>query len=337
MAVKVGVIGCGYWGPNLIRNFSQIEATDMYYICDLDEAKMDPVEKTYPTVKATKNYKDMLKDAQVDAVVIATPVASHFKLAKEALLDNKHVLIEKPMTSSVKEAEELIEIARERNRILMVDHTFEYAQAINKMKGLIESSEIGQICYIKAEWLNLGLLQPDINVIWDLGTHIYSIVSYVSGMNPISLSVNASAYVRNGVPEVAHVYVKFPKDITMYMTVSWLEPRKIRRLTVVGNKKMLVYDLMNEEEQLKIYDKGVDLEEDVKDITQFRINYRYGDIYSPNIKKIEPLRVMCTDFADSIINNKEPISNGLSGLNVVKMLEASEESLRNNGKEIMLK
>ena len=252
MVVKVGVIGCGYWGPNLIRNFSQIETTDMYYICDLDEKETDSIKKAYPSVKATKDCQEMIEDPQVDAVVIATPVASHFKLAKESLLNNKHVLVEKPMTTSTKEAKDLIEIAKEKNRILMVDHTFEYAEAINKMKEIIESGEIGNLYYVRAEWFNLGLLQPDVNVIWDLAIHISSIITYVSGMKPLSLNANAGAYVRKNIPEIAHIHVKFPRDITAYMTVSWLEPRKTRRVTVVGGKKMLVYDLTNEEEQIKM-------------------------------------------------------------------------------------
>ena len=337
MAVNVGVIGCGYWGPNLIRNFSQIEATNMYSICDLDEGKMAYIKKTYPNTRTTTNYEYMLKDHQVDAVVVATPVALHFKIAKEALLNDKHVLVEKPITASVKEAEELIKIAKEKGRVLMVDHTFEYSQAVIKMKEIINSGEIGQIYYVRAEWLNLGLLQRDVNVIWDLATHITSIISYVSKMKPVSLRANTGAYLRKGIPEIANIHIKFPRNTAVYMTVSWLEPKKTRRITIVGNKKTLAYDLTNTEEQIKIYDRGVDLTDISEDIRQLRVNYRYGDIYSPNIKNIEPLHVMCSHFADCVINNKQPISDGLSGLNVVKILEASEESLRNDGKEIILK
>ncbi len=337
MAVNIAVIGCGYWGPNLIRNFSQVETTNMYYICDFDERRMAPIKKTYPTVKTTKNYKDMIEDPKVDAIAIATPVMSHFELAKQALLNDKHVLIEKPMTAGVKQAKELIDIAKEKDRVLMVDHTFVYNQAIIKMKDIIESGEIGDMYYIKAEWLNLGLLQPNVNVIWDLATHICSIVTYITGAEPLTLNANAGAYIRKDIPEIAHVYVKFPHNIAVYVTVSWLEPKKTRSITIVGNKKTLLYDLTNPEEQIKIYDRGVDLTNIEGDIRQFRINYRYGDIYSPNVKNIEPLSVMCEHFADCIMNHKEPISNGTSGLTVVKMLEASEESLKNDGKEIILK
>lgn len=337
MAIKVGVIGCGYWGPNLIRNFGQVDSTDLYYICDRDEKKMIPLKKNYPTVKTTTDYMDVLRDPEVDAVAIAIPVAHHHKIAKDALMHDKHVLIEKPMTASVKEAEELIKIAKERKKVLMVDHIFEYAEAINKMKDIIKSGELGDIYYIRAEWLSLGLLQPDVNVIWDLATHVSSMISYIAGIKPVSVSANAGAYIRKEIAEVANMHIKFPAGITANVTVSWLEPRKTRTIVIVGSKKMLVYDMMNEEEQIKIFDKGVDLTKNIEDSRQFRINYRYGDIYSPNVKKIEPLKMMCTHFADCIINSKKPRSDGESGLNVIKMLEAAEESIKNNGKEIEIR
>ena len=336
MTINIGVVGCGYWGPNLIRNFSQIETTNMRFVCDADENKMKRIKKTYPTIKTTNNYENLLADEQLDAVVIATPVFSHFELAKKALSNNKHVLIEKPMTASVKEAEQLIALAKEKNKILMVDHTFEYAQAIIKMKEIIESGELGDIYYARSEWLNLGLLQPDVNVIWDLATHMASIICYVTGMKPVSLNANAGAYLREDIPEIAHIYVNFPHNIALHMTVSWLEPKKTRTITIVGSKKTLLYDLINAEEQIKVYDRGVDLMNISEDIQQLRVNYRYGDIYSPNVKNIESLHVMCSHFADCIINNKKPISDGESGLNVVKILEASERSLKNHGEEIAL-
>lgn len=334
--LNVAIIGCGYWGHNLIRNFSQIDLTNLIYICDIDEKKMESIKKTYPSVRTTTDYKEILSDPVIDAVIIAVPVAKHFLIAKEALLHNKHILVEKPMTASIKEAEELIEIAKEKKSVLMVDHTFEYAQAINKMKEIIESNELGDIYYIRADWLNLGLLQPDVNVIWDLATHVSSIINYVINLKPISLSANGGAYIRKEIEEIAHINLLFPKNIKAYMTVSWLEPRKTRSITIVGSKKMLVYDLMNEEEQIKIFDKSVDLTEDIKDSRQFRVNYKFGETHSPFIKNIETLKEMCSHFADCIINDKIPRSDGSSGLNVVRILEASKESIENNGKEIML-
>ncbi len=336
MAIKVGVIGCGYWGPNIIRNFSELDATQLYYVCDLNKAALDKISMSYPSAKITQNYQDLLADDQVDAIAVITPVDYHYQIAKKALQAGKHVLIEKPMAGSVAEAEELVQLADQQSKVLMVDHTFEYAQPINAIKKIIDSGEIGDIYYIRAEWLNLGLLQPDVNVIWDLATHIFSIVSYVSGMNPISLKANADAYVRKDIPEVAHVNVAYPNGITAYMTVSWLEPKKTRRLTIIGSQKTLIYDLINVEEPIKIYDKGIDLTDISGDIHQLRVNYRYGDVLSPNIKNIEPLREMCSHFAACIDQDKIPVSDGRSGLNVVRMLDATEQSLNNNGLEISL-
>jgi len=332
--INVAVVGCGYWGPNLIRNFSQIELANLYCICDIDKSKMAPILKTYPTVRMTTNYKDILDAPDVDAIAIALPVAMHFSVAKEALLANKHVLIEKPMTSTVEEAEELITIAQRKKRVLMVDHTFEYSEAVNWVKGVIQSGELGDIYYIRAEWLNLGLLQPDVNVVWDLVTHVASIISYVTGLEPHSVNAHAAAYIRKGIPEVANLHIKYPQDITAYVTVSWLEPRKTRRVTVVGAQQLLIYDLTNTEEPVKVYNKGV---ETTNGVGQMRINYRYGDMYAPNINNIEPLRSMCRHFPESIIKKKTPRSDGRSGLNVVRILEAAEMSLTNNGEEVNLR
>ncbi len=332
--INVAVIGAGYWGPNLIRNFAQIEKAHVTYVCDLDEKKLDSIKKVYTYIKTTNNYHEILKDKDVDAIVIALPVGIHHRIAKDALEVGKNVLIEKPLTSSVKQAEELVELAKKNKLILMVDHTFEYSEPIRKMKEIISSGELGDVYYVRAEWLNLGLLQPDVNVIWDLATHIISIINYALGQIPVKLSANATGYLRENIPEVGHLHLKYENGMTAFLTVSWLEPRKTRCITIVGNKKMLVYDLTNTEEQIKIYHKGVDITK-IGDERQHRINYKYGDIYSPQIKNIEPLSTMCAHFIDCIIEGKKPISDGVSGLNVVKILEASDKSLKER-KEISL-
>ena len=335
--VKVAVIGCGYWGPNLARNFSQSASASLVGVCDIDEKKTGILKHTYPYVWTTTDFREVLAMEGVDAVAIAVPVAEHFEIAREALLAGKHVLVEKPLAVSLKKARELIKTADTNGMILMVDHTFEYAQAINRIKEIVESDELGRIYYIRAEWLNLGVLQPDVNVVWDLAAHVTSILTYLTGMEPSSLSANAGAYIRDDIEEIAHVHFKFPRDITTYMTVSWLEPKKTRSITIVGSRKMLVYDLMDEDEQIKIFDKGVDITEfSERDITQFRINYRYGDVYSPKIKKIEPLREMCEHFARCIIENRTPRSDGLSGLKVVRILSAIQQSIKNGGKEVTM-
>jgi len=333
--LKVGIIGCGYWGPNLIRNFDNVEGADLYYICDVDETKMLSIKANYPKVKTTRNYHEIINDSEVDTIVIALPVLDHYPIAKDGLLANKHVLVEKPMTSNVEEAKELIRIAKEKNKILMVDHTFEYSESIKKMKEIIESGELGDIYYVKADWLNLGLLQPNVNVIWDLATHIISIMNYITNLKAISINSNAKGYIRKDIPEIAQAYIRFPKGISAYITVSWLEPKKTRKMTIAGSKKMLICDQTDDEEPIKIYDKGVDIEK-ASDIRPSKMVYRYGDIYSPHIENIEPLNVMCRHFIYCIKNNKKPRTDGESGLNVVKVLEAAEKSIKNNGAEIII-
>jgi len=333
--LKVGIIGCGYFGSNLIRNFSQIDSTELYYACDLDENKLTPIKKNYPRIKITSNYREILSDPEVNMVVIAVPALKHHEIAKEALIYNKHVLVEKPMTVSAEEARELIELARQRNKILMVDHTLEYAEQINKMKEIIDSGELGDIYYIRANWLNLGLLQPDVNVIWDLAVHLISLASYITSKKPVAVSANAKGHIRENISEVANINIKFDNKMSAYLTVSWIEPLKTRTIVIVGSRKLLVFDLKNEEEPIKIYDKGIELTK-VDYAQQFKIEYRYGDIHSPNIENIEPLRTMCLHFIDCVKNNKKPRSDGESGLRVIKVLEAIDKSLKNKGIEITL-
>jgi len=323
-------------GKSLSTACSSLEEANLYYVCDLSESLLKNIAHTYTSIKTTTNYEDILRDEKVDAVVIAVPAEHHHKLAKEALLSGKHVLVEKPMAANAEEAKELIKVAEQQNKILMVDHTFEYSGAINKMKSIIESGELGDIHYFSAQWLNLGLLQPDVDVMWDLATHIISIISYAGNMRPVSVSAVGKPHVRDKISEMAHLHLRFPQGAVAYITVSWLEPRKTRTLTIVGSKKMLVYDLINDEEPIKIFDKGVDISTDPNDIKQFRINYRYGDIYSPNTKLVEPLRSMCSHFAECIQKNQQPISGGEVGLEVVKILESAENSLKKGGKKIVL-
>lgn len=333
--INIVVVGCGYWGRNLIRNFGSLESSNLIGLCDIDCEKLKFFEKIYPGVKITSNYDDLLNDSQVDAVVIALPVSDHYSFAKKALLHNKHVLVEKPITSNSKEIEELIQLAREKNKILMVDHTFEYSQPITKIKEIIDSNELGSLFYIRAEWLNLGLLQPDINVVWDLAPHIISIINYVTDSKPLKLNAKAEGYIRKDIPEISQIQIKFEKNLSAYLTFGWLEPKKTRRITIVGEKKLLIYDLTNEEEPIKIYDKGVDIIHD-EDSKQPRMNYRYGDTFSPMIKNIEPLKSMCTHFIESVRYNKPPRSDGKSGLRVIKILESIDESVKKNGEEVYL-
>lgn len=333
--IKIGVIGCGYWGPNLIRNFNNIGKADMFYVCDIDETKISSIKNNYPKVKTTKDYKEILTNPDVDAIAIALPVFLHYQVAKESLLHNKHVLVEKPMTANSEQARELIEIAKEKNKILMVDHTFEYSEPIKKVKEIVDSGELGDIYYIRAEWLNLGLLQPDIDVIWDLAPHMISIINYITGLKPESITAHAKGYIRKDIPEIAQVNIDFEKGVSAYFTTGWLEPKKTRTVTIVGSKKLLVFDLINKEESVKVYDKSVEMVKE-DDLRNAKMYYKYGDTLSPNIKDVESLNTMCRHFIDCIKYNKKPKSDGESGLNVVKILEKIEDSIKTHDKTTII-
>ena len=328
--ISVGVVGCGYWGPKLIRNFQSIPGSDMQIVADLRQDRLEHVKGLYPAVKTTTDYAALLA-SPVMAVVIATPVASHFRMAREALLHDKHVLIEKPMTSHSEEAEELIRLAQERQRVLMVGHTFEYNPAVEYLKSFIAQGGLGKVFYLSATRVNLGIFQKDINVIWDLAPHDVSILLYILGMKPSRVSARGAAYVQPGIEDVAYVTLNFPDGIMADIRVSWLDPCKIRRLTVVGSKKMVVYDDVEPTEKIKIYDKGVEAPPYSDTLEEFRLSYRYGDITTPAIPDREPLEIECKHFLDCIREGKTPRSDGRVGLGVVRILESAQHSLKNGG------
>lgn len=333
--INVGIIGCGYWGKNLIRIFGQLEFANLIWLCDVDKEKLASFEKIYPKIKVTQNYSDLLADSETDAIIIALPVSKHYSVAKEALLNGKHILVEKPITSNSQEAKELIRLAEKEGKVLMVDHTFEYSEAIKKIKEIIDAKELGDLFYIRAEWLNLGLLQPDVNVVWDLAPHIISVIHYITGLSTLKLNAKAEGYIRKEVPEISQVQIKLENNVSAYLTFGWLEPKKTRRITIVGSKKLLIYDLTNEEEPIKIYDQSVEIIHD-KDIGQLRVNYKYGDTLSPLVKNIEPLKIMCGHFIEAIIYNKTPRSDGESGLRVIEVLESIDKSIKENGVEVSI-
>ncbi|GAF68131.1 unnamed protein product, partial [marine sediment metagenome] len=258
--VKIGVVGCGYWGPNLVRNFSQIPGSEVPIICDLSEERLKHVQSLYPFVDTTTSFEDMLTDDDLDAVCIATPVGTHFPLAKRCLEAGKHVLIEKPLTRSTKDAEALISLAERAKRVLMAGHTFVYTAAVNKIKELILSDELGEVFYIGTSRVNLGLFQEDINVLWDLAPHDVSIMNYILDSEPVSVATRGAAYIQIGVEDVAFMTLEYPNGILAHVHVSWLDPCKIRRTTVVGSKKMLVYDDVATLEKIRVYDKGVNVQ-----------------------------------------------------------------------------
>ncbi len=326
--LKVGIIGYGYWGPNLTRNFFELPSSELMAIADIKEDRLQRAHSLYPDVFTTKNYTDFFQ-MDLDAVVISVPPALHFPIAKDCLEHGLHVLVEKPMTLNSQHAKELIELSDDKGLILMVGHTFEYNSAVVALKKYIESGELGEIYYLDAARLNLGLFQRDSNVLWDLAPHDISILLYLLGQTPISVSAQGMPCVFDGIFDVAYMNLIFPDRIPAYIHVSWLDPCKVRRVTVVGSKKMIVYNDMENEQKLKIYDKGVESPTYTNGFGEFQCNYRSGDIIIPNIRISEPLRQECQHFLDSISNNTKPCSSGVEGLNVVKILEAAEHSIKN--------
>ena len=332
--LKIGVIGCGYWGPKIIRNFHELPETTVAMVSDLDEVKLRRINMTFPSVRVTTSAHELLT-SDVDAVAIATPVSTHFEIAREALLRDKHVLVEKPLASSSWEANELVNLARQRGLRLMVGHVFEYSPAVQMLRDIIASGELGDIYYIDLVRATLGLFQRDINVIWDLAPHDFSILRYILNQDPISVSARGEAYVQPGIHDVAYISVNFPRSVQAHIRVSWLEPRKQRCITVVGSQKMLVYDDVEPVEKLKIYDMGAE----VPDRDQFgggQVRYRYGDILIPRVAAVEPLQEECRHFAVAIREGTDPVSSGEVGLRIVELLELADRSLRSHGEVFKL-
>ncbi|MDA0745856.1 MAG: Gfo/Idh/MocA family oxidoreductase [bacterium] len=329
--VRVAVIGAGYWGPNLIRNFNQSKEAEVTLVCDVDRRRLDHIQSLYPRVQVAEDYKEATRGAEVDAVCVATPVRWHHEMAKDALLHDKHVMVEKPLTADVKQAQELVQLSEDRGRVLLVDHTFEYTPAVNKIKEMITAGELGDIYYVSMSRLNLGLFQKDINVIWDLAPHDVSILNYVLGMQPEAVSANGNANILPEIEDVAMVTLYFPGNLIAYIHISWLDPRKTRLATFVGSRKMLVYDDVEQLEKIKIYDKGVDGPKPYDSFGEFQFSYRYGDIYTPYLENQEPLSLECRHFLDCILRGDRPRSGGEDGLQVVQVLEAAQRSLKNNG------
>ena len=334
--LRVGVIGCGYWGPNLIRNFTQLSRSEVVRVADLDEARLKYIKELYPLTETTTDYRDIISDPEIDLVAVATPVHTHHKFASEALSEKKHVFVEKPIASSSKDAENLIHLAEQYQRKLMVGHTFIYTAAVRKMKEIIDSGELGEIYYINSQRLNLGLFQQDINVIWDLAPHDISIVLYLLDHKPQEVSAIGTSHINMAIEDVAVLTMKFANGLIAFIQTSWLDPDKIRKMTVVGSKKMMVFDDVQPTEKIRIYDKGVELPQNYDTFAEFHYSYKYGDIVIPKIDGGEPLRAELAHFIDCIENDETPLSCGRDGLHVVQILEAAEESLKNENKPVFI-
>ncbi len=332
--LNIGVVGCGYWGPNIIRNFNGLQEAKMKYICDLDADRLQAVQQSYPGVQATSNFDDLINDDEIDAVAITTPVFTHFPLAKKSLMAGKHTFIEKPMASSSEQCRELNAIAKEKNLTLMVGHTFIYVAAVRKIKEIIASGEIGDLMYISSRRLNLGLFQKDINVAWDLAPHDISIIFYILEQTPQSVNCQGRAHVTQGIEDITNLTINFPNGKFATIQSSWLDPYKIREMKFVGTKKMIVYDDIEPLEKIKIYDKRVEAPPHYETFGEFQYSYHYGDMYAPYVKQVEPLRRECQHFIDCIKNNDKSESSGQEGLQVVQILEASSQSLKSDGSNV---
>lgn len=326
--MKVGIIGLGYWGPNLVRNFLTQNDVEKVVACDVREDRLKSISQKFPNVALSKNCEETLK-GDCDLIVIATPVATHYPIAKKALENNKHIWVEKPFTASVSEAEELIEIAESRNLKIFVDHTFIYNGAVIKMKELIEKNELGDILYFDSERINLGLFQKDVNVIWDLAPHDLSIMQFILGKKAKAISANGIANF-NGRENIAHISIYFEDNCFAHFHVNWISPVKIRRMIVGGTKKMLVYDDMENFEKIKVYDSGVDIKSP-EGIHEALVQYRIGDMFSPKVIQTEALSLGARECIDAIKQNRQPLTSGYDGLEVVKLLEASDKSLKSMG------
>jgi predicted dehydrogenase len=333
--LRTAIIGYGYWGPNLCRNFSAIENCSVSHVVDFRQDRLDQVRKLYPSVKTSTLPEDVFSSTDVDAVIIATPVFTHFALAKKALQMGKHVLLEKPMTATVAEAEELINLAEQKNLVLMVDHTFLYTSAVKKMKELIDSGTIGNIKYFDSTRINLGLFQQDVNVLWDLAPHDISILNFLMKETPYSINSTGVSHTKNGIENIAFLTVNYTSDFIAHFNCSWTSPVKLRTLLLGGDKKMLVFNDLEQSEKIKIYDTTYDYKSD-EEKKRLLVDYRTGDIFIPKLEIKEALAGMAGDFVSSIMNQKVPVSDALSGFAVVKILEASQKSIKNKGKEIIL-
>jgi len=330
---NVGVIGCGYWGPNLLRNFAENETVQLSWICDVDEKRLAAMGRRYPAAQTTSDYRRVLADSSLDAVAVVTPVATHFQIAKAALAAGKHVLVEKPLTATVREAEELIDLANSSQRTLMVDHTFVYTGAVRKMKEIVAGGELGDLLYFDSVRINLGLFQRDINVLWDLAPHDLSIMDYLIDRQPDAVTAIGSSHIEPGIENIAYLLLHFPDEFIAHFHFNWLAPVKLRRTLLAGSSKMILYDDIEPTEKVRVYDKGVttnrigDREADYQTL----ISYRTGDVWAPKLDPTEALRYVVAEFLDSIRGARPPLTDGHAGLRVVRVLEAAHQSMKNGG------
>ncbi len=332
--INIGIIGYGYWGPNIVRNFSGIEGAKVVSICDGSQSALNRAQKSYPHTAVTRDFNDILNSPEIDAVAVITPVSSHYELARKALENGKHVFVEKPFTASVAEAEELIALAEKKKLTIMVDHTFIFTGAVKKMKKLIDDKALGDLYYYDSVRVNLGLFQHDVNVIWDLAPHDFAIMDYLVSEKPVAVSATGKAHI-SAMEDTAYVTVHFNNNMIAHFNVNWLSPVKVRTTLIGGEKKMLVWNDLEPDEKIKIYDKGVDVKS--KEATyKMLVNYRSGDMHAPRVEQVEALKTETEYFIHCIETSETPINDGHSGLRMVRMLEACNQSLKKGGQAVTL-
>jgi predicted dehydrogenase len=330
--IKFGVIGYGYWGPNIVRNLRGLDTATVVSICDKSTAALRRARQAHPDIHVTSDFNEVLSSSDIDAVAVITPVWTHFELAKKALQNGKHVFVEKPFTSTSAQAEELIELAERNNLQIMVDHTFLFTGAVKKIHQLIDDSTLGKLYYYDSTRVNLGLFQHDVNVLWDLAPHDLAIVDYLIDQRPEAIVATGQAHF-NGLTDVAYLTAYYPDNVIAHLNVNWLSPVKVRTTLIGGEKKMLVWDDLEADEKIKVYDRGVQMNnrEGVYDLL---VSYRSGDMWSPKIENVEALKAELSYFVGCIMNSERPFNDGLAGLRVVRMLEAAEESLKRKGEAV---
>ncbi|MFY7880420.1 MAG: Gfo/Idh/MocA family protein [Lacibacter sp.] len=333
--LRIGIIGYGYWGPNLLRNFNTANNCAVLYVAERRKERYESIQKIIPGVKCVSDAAELIMQTDIDAVVIATPVFTHFPIAKLALEYGKHVLLEKPMASSTQEAERLIELAIQKGLVLMVDHTFLYTGAVQKIKSLIKENVIGKPRYFDSTRINLGLFQPDINVLWDLAPHDISILTHIINENPVSVNATGISHTHNGIENIAYMTINYQSDFIAHFNCSWTSPVKVRQTLIGGDKKMIVYNDLEPSEKVRVYDTGYEHKTE-EDKNRILVDYRSGDIFIPKLSSQEALLGVANDFISSIQNKQTPLADASLGLSVVKILQAAQESIKNAGKEIKL-
>ena len=334
--IKIGLIGFGYWGPNLARNFHFNNDLELTAVCDLSADRLKTACKHYPYVTCCDNIDDFFGILDMDAIAVATPVGTHFELAKRTLDSGRHLWLEKPMTATVEQGRELIELAKKKKKVLFVDHTFVYTGAVRKIKELIRKGELGHIIYYDSTRVNLGLFQQDVNVIWDLAPHDISILDYLMPFEKKAVSATGSHYFGNGIMPKALITIYMAADVVAHINVSWVSPVKIRQTLIGGSLKMVVYDDTHPSEKVKVYDKGVDLDFTKEELYHLQVQYRVGDMWAPKIDSREALALETEHFVDCLTKGEEPLTGGREGLQVVKILTAAEKSLKNKGTPVEL-